>query len=128
MGSISQGHAEVETALGYYKAALQFRPNSPQLWNNVAMCLFNKQKFVGAIACLKKALYMAPFEFIVCFNLGLVHLTTGQYASAFQFLSAAINLRPDYPPSYMYLGVALAHLGDPDNAIASYQKAQELDP
>lgn len=39
-----------------------------------------------------------------------MHLTTGQYASAFHYLSASINLKHDFAPSYMYLAIALARL------------------
>lgn len=49
-----------------------------------------------AIACLKRALFLAPFEWIISYNLGLVHLNTGQFASAFHYLSASINLKPDF--------------------------------
>ena len=69
------------------------------------MCFFGKQRFIAAIACLKKALYLDPFEWIISYNLGLVHLNTGHYASAFHYLSASINLKPDFPSSYMYLGM-----------------------
>ncbi len=31
-----------------------------------------------AIACLKRALYLDPLEWIISYNLGLVHLNTGQ--------------------------------------------------
>lgn len=37
------------------------------------------------------------------YNLGLVHLTMQQYASAFHFLSAAINLNPRMGELYMLL-------------------------
>ena len=47
-----------------------------------------------AISCLKRATYLAPFEWKVLYNLGLVHLTMQQYASAFHFLRAASSLQP----------------------------------
>ncbi len=47
-----------------------------------------------AISCLKRANYLAPFEWKILYNLGLVHLCMEQYASAFHFLRAAISLRP----------------------------------
>ena len=50
--------------------------------------------YFQAISCLKRANYLAPFDWKILYNLGLVHLTMQQYASAFHFLSAAINLRP----------------------------------
>jgi tetratricopeptide (TPR) repeat protein len=36
--------------------------------------------------------------------------------------------QPDFPSSYMYLGVALARLDDYDNACAAYEKACQMDP
>ncbi len=65
-----------------------------KLWNNVGMCFFSKQKYVAAIACLKRSLYLEPFEWITNYNLGIVHMSNGQYASAFHFLSSAIKLKP----------------------------------
>jgi tetratricopeptide (TPR) repeat protein len=47
-------------------------PNSAQLWNNIGMCFFGKDRYVAAVACLKRALYLDPFEWIISYNLGLV--------------------------------------------------------
>ena len=91
------------------------------------MCFFGKQRYVAAIACLKRALYLDPFEWIISYNLGLVHLNTGQYASAFHYLSSSINLKPDFPSSYMYLAICLSRLDDVDNAIAAYEKAVAME-
>lgn len=49
---------------------------------------------------------MSPFDWKVLYNLGLVHLTMQQYASAFHFLSAAINLNPRMGELYMLLAGA----------------------
>lgn len=94
-----------------------------QVWNNVGLCFLGKQRYIAAIACLKRAQYLGPFEWIVCYNLGLVHLNTAQYAAAFNYFSAAINLRPTFAHTYMYLGVTLARLGDRDNAFHAYERA-----
>lgn len=50
-----------------------------------------------------------------------------RYASAFHYLSASINLRPEFSSSYMYLGVTLARLDDFENACCAYEKALELE-
>ncbi len=47
-----------------------------------------------AISCLKRAIYLSPFEWKILYNLGLVHLTMQQYASAFRYLNSAVNFRP----------------------------------
>jgi tetratricopeptide (TPR) repeat protein len=54
------------------------------------------QRYIAAISCLKRALYLAPFEWLTSYNLGLAHLATGQDASAFHHLSTAVNLRPGF--------------------------------
>jgi len=37
---------------------------------SAGMCFFGKQRYVAAIACLKRALYLDPFEWIISYNLG----------------------------------------------------------
>merc|ERR1719239_1854616 len=91
------------------------------------MCFFGKKKYVAAISCLKRANYLAPFDWKILYNLGLVHLTMQQFASAFHFLSAAINLKTDSAHLYMLLAVTLTHLEDADNAEQSYEHALQLD-
>jgi Bardet-Biedl syndrome 4 protein len=107
-GSIIQDNQDMDVALIKYRVAACQTPNSPQLWNNIGMCFFGKGKYVAAVACLKRALYFSPFEWIISYNLGIVHLTTGQYASSFHFFSTAINLQPSLARAYMYLAVTLS--------------------
>lgn len=65
-------------------------------------CLYSLN-FHQAISCLKRANYLAPFDWKILYNLGLVHLTMQQYTSAFHFLSAAVNLRPTRGHIFMLL-------------------------
>jgi Bardet-Biedl syndrome 4 protein len=106
-----------------YRVAAVFTPDSSELWNNIGMCFFGKQKYIAAIACLKKSLYLDPFQWIAAFNLGLVHLNTKQYASAYHYFSSSITLKPDFFNSYMYLGITLNKLGDLDSSLRAFEKA-----
>eukprot|EP01006_Ploeotia_vitrea_P030512 TRINITY_DN62906_c0_g1_i1.p1 TRINITY_DN62906_c0_g1~~TRINITY_DN62906_c0_g1_i1.p1 ORF type:complete len:441 (-),score=29.92 TRINITY_DN62906_c0_g1_i1:114-1436(-) len=126
-GSIIQDHSDMDVALTKYRIAAVQTPNSAQLWNNIGMCYFGKQNYIAAISCLKRALYFAPFEWIIAYNLGLVYLNTGQYASAFHYFSASINLKPDFASSYMYLAITLSRLDDFDNACSAYEKAISME-
>lgn len=49
---------------------------------------------------------------------GLTRGVFRRYASAFHYLSASINLKPDFPSSYMYLGITLRCVGTHDGAQA----------
>ncbi|XP_076863147.1 BBSome complex member BBS4 [Brachyhypopomus gauderio] len=126
-GSMMQTHGDFDVAMNKYRVAACAVPESPPLWNNIGMCFFGKKKYVAAISCLKRANYLSPFDWKVLYNLGLVHLTMQQYASAFHFLSAAINLQPRMGELYMLLAVALTNLDDADNARRSYEQAAQLD-
>uniref|UniRef100_A0A671PR61 Bardet-Biedl syndrome 4 protein-like n=1 Tax=Sinocyclocheilus anshuiensis TaxID=1608454 RepID=A0A671PR61_9TELE len=126
-GSMMQTHGDYDVAMNKYRVAAYSVPESPPLWNNIGMCFFGKKKYVAAISCLKRANYLSPFDWKILYNLGLVHLTMQQYASAFHFLSAAINLRPRMSELYMLLAVALTNLDDADNARRSYEQALQLD-
>lgn len=125
--SVIQECDDYDVALIKYRVSAAVSPEAPELWNNIGMCFFGKKKMVAAIACLKHARYLNPFEWKTSFNLGLVHLKTQQYASAFQYLSAAVNMEPQFAESYMLLGSALAYLDDLPNAITAFKKAADLD-
>lgn len=127
VASIFQECDDFDVALIKYRVAVAVSPETPEVWNNIGMCFFGQQKMVAAIACLKHARYLDPFEWKTSFNLGLVHLKTQQYASAFQYLSAAVNLEPNFADSYMLLGTALTYLDDAPNAVIAFKKAVALD-
>uniref|UniRef100_A0A8I3PY72 BBSome complex member BBS4 n=1 Tax=Canis lupus familiaris TaxID=9615 RepID=A0A8I3PY72_CANLF len=126
-GSMMQTHGDFDVALTKYRVVACAVPESPPLWNNIGMCFFGKKKYVAAISCLKRANYLAPFDWKILYNLGLVHLTMQQYASAFHFVSAAINLQPKMGELFMLLAVALTNLEDPENARRAYAEAARLD-
>ncbi|XP_056654265.1 Bardet-Biedl syndrome 4 protein isoform X1 [Monodelphis domestica] len=126
-GSMMQTHGDFDVALTKYRVVACSVPESPPLWNNIGMCFFGKKKYVAAISCLKRANYLAPFDWKILYNLGLVHLTMQQYASAFHFLSAAINFQPKMGELYMLLAIALTNLEDTENAIRAYAEAVALD-
>ncbi|KAA0192276.1 hypothetical protein HAZT_HAZT010886 [Hyalella azteca] len=127
IGAMMQSHQDYDVALSKYRIAAQTIPESPALWNNIAMCFFGKKKYVAAISCLKRANYLAPFEWRVLYNLGLVHLTMQQTTSAFHFLSAAVNLKPTKGQIFMLLAVTLSQLEDESNARLAYKQAVTLE-
>eukprot|EP00938_MAST-03A_sp_MAST-3A-sp1_P004423 g4423.t1 len=85
------------------------------------MCYYTKHRFVAAIVCLKRAIYLDPFAWIVSYNLGLCYLQTGQHASAFRYLKATIQLNDKIASAFAHLGVALGR-------CRAFERAIQLDP
>ena len=46
-GSMMQSHGDYDVALTKYRIAAHQTPESPPLWNNIAMCFFGKKKYVA---------------------------------------------------------------------------------
>uniref|UniRef100_A0A182UZC6 Uncharacterized protein n=1 Tax=Anopheles merus TaxID=30066 RepID=A0A182UZC6_ANOME len=104
LGSILQSKNDIDGALNKYKRISNLTDESSEVWSNIGLCFFKKQKFIAAISCLRKATWVSPLNFNALYNLGLVLVTAQQYVSAFQTLAAAISLRPEHAECYMLLG------------------------
>uniref|UniRef100_A0A915J187 Uncharacterized protein n=1 Tax=Romanomermis culicivorax TaxID=13658 RepID=A0A915J187_ROMCU len=109
-GSMIQKHGDNDVALNKYRVAAQQWPDNAQLWSNIGMSFQAKKKYVAveamnfqAISSLKRANYLAPFDWKILYNLGLVHHEMQQYASAYHFLSSSINLNPKVGRVYALL-------------------------
>uniref|UniRef100_A0A8D8FRF7 Bardet-Biedl syndrome 4 protein homolog n=2 Tax=Culex pipiens TaxID=7175 RepID=A0A8D8FRF7_CULPI len=126
LGSILQSKNDIDGALNKYKRISNLPDEGSEVWSNIGLCFFKKQKYIAAISCLKKAIWVAPLNFNALYNLGLILVTAQQYVSAFQTLAAAISLRPDNADCYMLLGTCLRHLNDPGNAYLSLEKSTML--
>ncbi|XP_022907964.1 BBSome complex member BBS4 [Onthophagus taurus] len=128
IGCITQLHEEYDVALTKYKLAIQTQSDSIALWNNIGMCFYSKQKYIAAIGCLKKALWLSPLNSRVLLNLGLIHLSIQQPASSFNYLCAATNLKPDLALTYVILACALFSLEDNESALRALKRAFSLAP
>ncbi|XP_045141714.1 Bardet-Biedl syndrome 4 protein isoform X3 [Echinops telfairi] len=144
LGKIHLLEGDLDKAIEIYKEAVEFSPENTELLTSLGLLylqlgIYQKAfEHLGnaltydptnykAISCLKRANYLAPFDWKILYNLGLVHLTMQQYASAFHFLSAAISFQPKMGELYMLLAVALTNLEDVENAKRAYIEAVRLD-
>ncbi|KAJ3413659.1 hypothetical protein HDV05_007727 [Chytridiales sp. JEL 0842] len=93
--SLLQDSEMYDDALLLYRVAFTIAPDLPSIWNNIGMCFYGKNKITAAIACLKHALYLAPFEWLIAYNLALCHVETGQLVSAYHYVKQSSNLQPD---------------------------------
>jgi tetratricopeptide (TPR) repeat protein/tRNA A-37 threonylcarbamoyl transferase component Bud32 len=117
-----------QEAVGYYRAALALRPQTPMVYNNLGTALADKGDLAGAIAAFKHALALDPKFADGHSNLGKTLYAQGDVAGAIAEFKKAIALDPKNPNAHYDLGLARKAKGDLDGAIAEYQKAIAIDP
>jgi len=106
-------------------------PTAPQ---QVAPLLASAAKLLragrpaDAIAPLRDAALLEPFNPIVQHDLGLAYLEVGSVTDAIAALQWAVASNPRYSDAFFRLGIAFEKLGDIRGAIVAYDRATELAP
>ena len=81
-----------------------------------------------AIAPLREAALLEPFNAVVQHDLGLACLEVGRIEEAIAALQWAVASNPRYADAYFRLGIALEKSGNTNGAIAAYDHATKLLP
>ncbi len=81
-----------------------------------------------AIAPLREAALLEPFNPTIQHDLGLAYLEVGRVPDAIAALQWAVASNPRYADAYFRLGIALEKLGDIGGAVVAYDRATELLP
>jgi serine/threonine protein kinase/tetratricopeptide (TPR) repeat protein len=118
----------VEEGLGFYRAALAIRPQSPVVHNNLGLALRTQGKPAEAEAACRKAIALRPDLPEARCNLGHALVAQGKPAEAEAAFRKAIELRPGFPEAHNNLGTALAHQGKLAEAAAAFREAARLKP
>jgi len=81
-----------------------------------------------AIELYQLALDALPNDLILNNNLGASNFRMGNYAEAIEVLKKTLVLNPDLTLARVNLGVNYIMMGDPDAAIAEFERCLETDP
>jgi tetratricopeptide (TPR) repeat protein len=127
--ALAQGKpARAGEAVGYYRAALAVRPDSPGVYVNLGRALQAKGDLSGAVAAFRKAIALQPGYAMAHTNLGNALQAQDDLAGAIATYRQAIAQGVEAAGIYHNLGVALYAKGDLKRAVAAYRKAIALDP
>lgn len=94
----------------------------------LATKLLKAGRLAEAIAPLRDAARLEPFNPVIQHDLGLACLEVGRIPDAIASLQRAVESNPRYTDAYFRLGIALEKMGDIGGAIAAYDRATELHP
>ncbi len=86
------------------------------------------EQYDQAIAALQELLQIAPDDYRVHGNLGIVYYQTDQYDKAIAEFQEVLRLEPDDPNAYHHLGVIYANQGRAEEAIAAFETYLQLQP
>jgi serine/threonine-protein kinase len=120
--------ARTEEAIGFYRAALAVRPQSPAVLNNLGHALAAQGKLAEAEAAFRKAIDLKPDFSLAHSNLGVALEDQGKLAEAEAACRKAIDLRSEDPRPHYNLGNALGKQGKLAEAEAALRKAIALRP
>jgi serine/threonine protein kinase len=96
-----------EEAIGFARAALAVRPQSPAAHKHLGMALGKQGRLVEAEEELRKAIDLKP-DYAAAFNdLGVTLMHQGKRAAAEEAYRKAIHLKPDEALAYNNLGFVL---------------------
>ena len=120
---IYQNQGEYDESFQALTIGYATNPNSAYIWNNLGIWFLAKDKKIFSSTCLKRALYLAPFEWIISFNLGLAYLKNEQYVTAFVHMNTAANMNKNNYLILLYLAIICGELNNDGNAKNCFEKS-----
>jgi tetratricopeptide (TPR) repeat protein/tRNA A-37 threonylcarbamoyl transferase component Bud32 len=117
-----------DEAIGYLRAALAVKRDSPAAHNDLGFALFTKGDVEGSIRSCQQAIRLDPRFPYAHGNLGNALKARGDLEVAILCFKEAIRLDPRDGTSHNGLGFALYDKGDLDGAISSLREAVRLAP
>jgi tetratricopeptide (TPR) repeat protein len=118
--------ARLDQAIGYYRAALAVRPQSPGVYVDLGAALREKDEVDAAIAMYQQAIHLNPNLMVAHHNLGFALQKQGKFEEAVAAHRQAVRLKKDDDWVHYGLGIALFRQGKTDEALAELELAVQL--
>lgn len=116
-----------KSALKFLERALHLNPSHSYAHSVLGQEYFFMNNMEKASEHFKKASILNPRQFFAWCGLGSVALKCDKFKIASDYFSRALFLNPKCPVVHSYMGICLINQGDPQKALASFIKAEELD-
>jgi len=118
----------VEPARKIYLEAIRRRPDDFRLHVNYAAFLEAIQDLAGAGAEWKEVQVIMPHHYLAYFQIGRLLAEQGHAEQARDWLSRALEMRPDLSEGWYELGRLQGARGQYQAALVSFQRARQLVP
>jgi len=108
--------------------SIRLKPDFPEAYNNLGLCLKALKRFEQAVEYYEKAIELKPDYAEAYNNLGLTLQEQGLWAQAIEKFESAISLKPDHSGAHYNLGFALNEIDKLDAAASHYRRSIQLKP
>jgi tetratricopeptide (TPR) repeat protein len=115
--------------LSTYKQAVEANPDSAELWEALAKTMLKKNDYSGSIAAFQKVVSLDPHNSKALVELAKSMFAVGDFESSASIFQEGIQSFDDPEASselWNRLGDAYLQMKDYDNALAAYQKSNDL--
>jgi tetratricopeptide (TPR) repeat protein len=116
-----------DSALGYFRGALERNPARVEAWIEVGFCMVKQGKNDEAIKALQRAIQLRPGSFEAWNKLGDAYYYATRYSEAIDAYTEAARIRPEMAEAHYNLGVTYMELGDREAALAQSKLLEGLD-
>ncbi|HIF33967.1 MAG TPA: tetratricopeptide repeat protein [Planctomycetaceae bacterium] len=124
-GTDSVGKESWERARQQFEACVRLRPDWPEAHSNLGVVFRQLGQSDQAWQHLQIARELSPGLIQPHLILGIIRLEQGEPLDATAYFHAALRLKPDFPVTLNYMGVAYARLGQRQQAISHLQLATQ---
>ena len=126
-GNLLAGMDRRAEAIEAFSQAIKCDPRNAEALKERGECEAQEGCFPEAMSDLNRAAKLTPLDPWVYNKRGIVWFCQGEYDKAVADFSIAIRLAPESPHAYFFrANMYRHHLGEPQKAIADYQKACKL--
>jgi TolB-like protein/class 3 adenylate cyclase len=122
---------DLANAIPWLDRAIALNPNSADAFGRGAQLRLFAGDYATAAEYTDRAIRLSPFDwysFVFSLTRGNSHLFRRQLPEAVAWLSKAAQQNPRNAPTFLYLGSALAHAGQMEEARAAIRRLLELNP
>lgn len=125
LGSLYFGLHREDEALNWYLKAIEIDSTNCDPYFNIGSLYMRRQDFAAAAAMFEKKIACEPRSLAAVLNAGICYLTVKDYSSARAKLIAAVDLKPDYDVSRLWLARYYSQVDSLDEAVRQYDQVLE---
>jgi arylsulfatase A-like enzyme/Tfp pilus assembly protein PilF len=122
LGNAYAAQGRIEAALAEYDVAAMLNPSLATPDYEAAKLLSQKGEHDKAVERCRRGLARDPGSFYGHYTLGVIHQAAGQWASALEAFSRAVDLNDRDPRAHTNAAAAALRSGDPDRAAKHFER------